>query len=355
MAEISVIVPVYNCERYLLACLDSLIQQSFDDLEIICVDDGSTDNSYNILQDYAGKDRRIKIYQQKNQGVAAARNTALKYATGTWLAFCDGDDTAPLDAYQQLYKATKGTDVVIGDFYDMDDYGSKYEISTRAKHKNNLFYALFKIPCVWTKLIRKKFVEENKLHFPDVRLGEDVIFLARLTTLKPRYTVISAPVYIHWNHNKEADKSLTHQYDLQHYQGHMYCRDELLRICWEEAKIKEAYYYIYHDMLAFPFEFLFRIQESNEKEQAFRLFKMHLQKYDWSREQKRFECMMGMPYEYFMKMSSKQYFTTTKVLNHSEMVLKEYEAGMLGFRYIIKYIKAWAGYKWNRMKLERKK
>ena len=151
MAEISVIVPVYNCERYLLACLDSLIQQSFDDLEIICVDDGSTDNSYNILQDYAGKDRRIKIYQQKNQGVAAARNTALKYATGTWLAFCDGDDTAPLDAYQQLYKATKGTDVVIGDFYDMDDYGSKYEISTRAKHKNNLFYALFKIPCVWTK------------------------------------------------------------------------------------------------------------------------------------------------------------------------------------------------------------
>ena len=58
MAEISVIVPVYNCERYLLACLDSLIQQSFDDLEIICVDDGSTDNSYNILQDYAGKDRR---------------------------------------------------------------------------------------------------------------------------------------------------------------------------------------------------------------------------------------------------------------------------------------------------------
>ena len=64
---------------------------------------------------------------------------------------------------------------------------------------------------------------------------------------------------------------------------------------------------------------------------------------------------MGMPYEDFMKMPAKQYFTTTKVLNHSEMVLKEYEAGMLGLRYILKYIKAWAAYKWNRMKLERKK
>ena len=70
-------------------------------------------------------------------------------------------------------------------------------------------------------------------------------------------------------------------------------------------------------MLAFPFEFLFRIQEFNEKEQAFRLFKMHLQKYDWSREQKRFECMMGMPYEDFMKMPAKQYFTTTKVFTYA--------------------------------------
>ena len=65
--------------------------------------------------------------------------------------------------------------------------------------------------------------------------------------------------------------------------------------------------------------------------------------------------MMGMPYEEFMHSSAEQYFTATKVLNHSEMVLKEYEAGMLGFRYILKYIKAWAEYKWNRAKLEHKK
>ena len=355
MAEVSVIVPVYNCEKYLTACLNSLVQQSYNDLEIICVDDGSTDQSHDILTRYARQDKRIKIYQQENQGVAAARNTALKYATGTWLAFCDSDDTVPLDAYQRLYKAAKKVDVVIGDFYDMDDYGAKYKIATKAKHKNNLFYALFKIPCVWTKLIRRKFVEENELYFPNVRLGEDVIFLAKLAILAPRYRVISEPVYNHWNHNKETDKSLTHQYDLLHYQEHMHCRDELLRICWEEANLKEAYYYIYHDMLAFPFEFLFRMQEFNEKEQALQLFKRHLQKYDWSREQKRFECMMGMPYEAFMEASAMQFFTTTNILNPAETVLKRYEAGMIGFRYILKYIKAWVGYKWSRMKLEHNK
>lgn len=78
MAKISVIVPVYNCEKYLPDCLNSLIQQSFDELEIICVDDGSTDKSYAILQEYAKKDNRIKVHYQENQGVALARNMALK-------------------------------------------------------------------------------------------------------------------------------------------------------------------------------------------------------------------------------------------------------------------------------------
>lgn len=355
MAEISVIVPVHNCERYLPACLDSLVQQSFGDLEIICVDDGSTDRSHDILQEYAQKDSRIKVYRQENQGVAATRNTALQYATGTWLAFCDSDDTVPSDAYQQLYKAAKDVDIVIGDSYEMDDYGAKYEITTKTKHKKNTFYALFKIPCVWTKLFRRDFLMGKKINFPDVKLGEDVIFLARVVTQNPNYNVISHGVYNHWNHNKEIEKSLTHQYDFLHFQAHMYCRDELLRICWQEANLQEAYYYVYHDMLAYPFEFLFRIQKFEDKEKSFQLFKQHLQKYNWDLEQKRFECMMGMPYEEFMHCSAEQYFTATKVLNHSEMVLKEYEAGMLGFRYILKYIKAWAEYKWNRAKLEHKK
>lgn len=355
MAEISVIVPVYNCEKYLPTCLDSLLEQTFEDIEILCVDDGSTDKSYKILQEYARKDCRIKLYQQQNQGVAMARNTALQNASGKWLAFCDADDTVPRDAYEKLYYVADHVDIVIGNANDIDDYGVINKTTMKAKHKNNLFYALFKIPCVWTKLIRKELVERENLIFPEVMLGEDVIFLAKLASLDLTYVTISEIVYNHWNHNKETNKSLNHQYDLVHYQAHLNCRNELLRICWEESKQKEAYWYVYHDMLAFLFEFLFRIQDFSDKERAFELFKAHLQKYDWQNEKRRFECMMGMPYKEFMDSSARQYFTTTKVLNHSECVLKEYEAGMLGFRCILKYTKAWAVYKLKRFQLEHKK
>ena len=354
MPEISVIVPVYNAEKYLADCLDSLVQQTFQDIEIICVNDGSTDSSLEILEQYAAQDTRIKVYTQENQGVAAARNLALECASGNWLAFCDGDDTVPLNAYEKLYQATNNVDVVGGDSREVYDDGVYYDYIAKAKHKNNLFNALFIVPCVWSKLIRKDVVVSNNLSFPSVVLGEDVIFLAKLASMNIKYTTVSEIVYYHWNHIKENDKSLTHKYDYEHYQAHIHCRNELLRICWDEAKIKEAYYYVYHDMLAYPFDYLFRIQEFSEKEKAFALFKAHVEKYDWKYEKKQFEAMIGLSYDNFINSSAVHFFTTTKIFNHSEMVIKQCEAGMLGFRYIIKYIKAWAQYKIKRMQQERK-
>lgn len=355
MPKISVVVPVYNCEKYLFVCLDSLKQQSFTDIEIICVDDGSTDQSFMILSQYQKNDKRFKVFQQQNAGVAAARNFALQQAKGDWIAFCDADDTVPRDAYQKMYAATKDVDVVIGDFYDIDDYGAKAKIPLYAKYKNNFFYAMLKIPCVWTKLMKRSFILDNQLYFSNVILGEDVIFLAQLVTLQPKYKMVPHAVYFHWNHNKDLDKSLTHKYDFRHFQAHMYCREELLRICWQEADLQEAYYYVYHDMLGYPFEFLFRIYDTTEKEKAFQMFKDHLKKYDWSSELDRFACLIGMPYNDFMSASAQHFFATTNVLEPAESVLRRYEAGMLGFRHILKYMKAWAQYKINRKSLEHKK
>ena len=89
---ISIIVPVYNVEAYLPQCLDSLINQTYQDLEIICVNDGSTDGSLEILQKYQSKDKRIKVVSQKNQGLSGARNTGISQATGEWIMFVDSDD-----------------------------------------------------------------------------------------------------------------------------------------------------------------------------------------------------------------------------------------------------------------------
>ena len=92
MVKVSVIIPVYNVEPYLKQCMDSVVGQTLKDIEIICVDDGSTDNSLDILREYAAEDSRIQIIEQKNAGAGAARNNGMRYATGKYLSFLDSDD-----------------------------------------------------------------------------------------------------------------------------------------------------------------------------------------------------------------------------------------------------------------------
>lgn len=104
MAKISVLVAVYNTEKYLHQCLDSLINQTFDDIEIICINDASTDCSLNILQTYAKKDNRVKVLEMPlNSGSAKARNAGLRLATGDFIAFVDSDDWVSNDAFEQIY------------------------------------------------------------------------------------------------------------------------------------------------------------------------------------------------------------------------------------------------------------
>ena len=115
---ISVIVPVFNTASFLRKCLDSICNQTYCNLEILCVNDGSTDNSSIILEEYASKDRRIKVFTQSNAGLSAARNTALQHATGEWITGVDSDDYLELDAYEYALKGT-------GDEIDIICFGSR--------------------------------------------------------------------------------------------------------------------------------------------------------------------------------------------------------------------------------------
>ncbi|MBR3148449.1 MAG: glycosyltransferase [Alphaproteobacteria bacterium] len=102
MPKVSVIIPVYNTEKYLSRCLDSIVNQTYKDLEIICINDGSTDDSLKILKEYAKKDKRIKIITQKNQGLSVTRNVGLENITGQYISFIDSDDYVDLDYYECL-------------------------------------------------------------------------------------------------------------------------------------------------------------------------------------------------------------------------------------------------------------
>ena len=112
MAKLSVIVPIYNVEKYLRQCLESIVNQTFRDLEIILVDDGSPDKCGEICDEYAKKDNRIIVIHKANGGLSAARNDALNIATGEWIAFVDSDDWLDIDIYEKAITA--------GDRYDVD-------------------------------------------------------------------------------------------------------------------------------------------------------------------------------------------------------------------------------------------
>ena len=103
MIKVSVVIPVYNTYKYLPECLESVINQTLADIEIICINDGSTDFSSKILEEYASKDKRIKIISQNNQGVSCARNRGLEIARGEYIYFLDSDDKITLTALEELY------------------------------------------------------------------------------------------------------------------------------------------------------------------------------------------------------------------------------------------------------------
>ena len=187
--SISVIVPVYNAEKYLKTCLDSLISQTYTNFEVLCVDDGSTDHSLNILRFYEKKDNRIKVFTQENAGPAAARNKALQYATGDYISFVDADDYLIENAFKILVEVAgqkENWDLIIfgGNVVgEKNDYiADKLTTSFKTYINNKVDEVVFKEkaarPFLWLHFIKRKILEEPSiLRFDEeLNLGEDQIF-----------------------------------------------------------------------------------------------------------------------------------------------------------------------------------
>lgn len=196
---LSVIVPVYNVENHLRKCLDSIINQTFKDLEIILVNDGSTDGSATICEEYGEKDPRIKVIHQPNSGVSAARNKGIEVATRNYLTFVDSDDWVENTMYEEMLKIAfqqPKTDVLMCDFRNVS-VASTQEISAeiRAGHYSkheivaNLYPTLLatenfgRIPIVsvCTCIFNRSLLLESKILFdPKLRYSEDYLFMAKV-------------------------------------------------------------------------------------------------------------------------------------------------------------------------------
>lgn len=195
--KISVIIPVYNVEQYLEQCLNSIITQSLKDIEIICIDDGSTDNSPKILADYQKKDERIKVITKKNEGQGIARNEGLKIAKGEYISFVDPDDWLEQGMYEFLYNKFIETNAQIIRYNSQKFNESKQKIDSVSsfaadanklfnlkisdnsiynwKNVNNVDFSKIGLT-IWCRIFSHKFIKENNLHFAPYKHSEDNIF-----------------------------------------------------------------------------------------------------------------------------------------------------------------------------------
>ena len=196
--KISIIIPVYNSEQFIDKCLNSIINQTYQNLEIICINDGSTDNSLTVLNKYQKKDKRIKIIDKKNAGVSAARNDGIKLSTGEYVTFVDIDDWLELDAIEALYNTIKkeNVDVVRGNYCitknlnneSISNKGKLYNLKNKKidisdlKNSKTVIDKIIngKIQCyVWLLFIKKEIIKN--MHFKEeINFMEDTIFYQEL-------------------------------------------------------------------------------------------------------------------------------------------------------------------------------
>ncbi len=255
---ISVIVPIYNVERYLRQCLDSIRDQTYRDLEVILVDDCSPDGSAAICREYVEADSRFRMIRTpKNSGLSAARNAGIEVATGDWIAYIDSDDDIDRDYFERLLKRAEetGADVVRCTFDRFSSSGpiptpidfSDDKVIDDPKVLNRLALRLFSAPTpgssdpdivtgcsVWMTLYHRRFTHELGMRFPHDRTftSEDVIFNFGVWRAAQKLTIMKRPMY----HYRENDSSLTRALKPD-------CIERVVRFCnFGEKMVREAGY-----------------------------------------------------------------------------------------------------------------
>jgi len=222
--KISVIIPVYNGRDFIKDCLDSLINQTLKDIEIICVDDESTDDSYSILLNYEKRDSRIKVIRQKNGGAGLARNNGMQYANGEYLSILDIDDFYELNMLEKAYeKATSdNADIVV---FGSDTYLNKenryipldYSIRKSLLPSHAPFagidvdkdiFKLF-VGWSWDKLFKTSFIKENSLTFQEQRTTNDMLFVFS-AIVKAEKIITMDDVFVH-HRREEGSLSVTRE------------------------------------------------------------------------------------------------------------------------------------------------
>jgi glycosyltransferase involved in cell wall biosynthesis len=207
MSKISVIIPVWNAESYLRRCLDSVVNQTLRDIEIICVNDASTDNSLAILNEYAAKDSRMRVVSlEKNSGESVARNTGLTMAQGEYIGSVDNDDAVDLDFYEKLYARAKetGADIIKGNRLQTEYDGKVRELNINNDVRKNKVYFSWQW---WTAIYKNLFIRKHNINFPpNIILNGDIVFLIKAVVCA-KYVEAIDDTYYHYYRRENSTNS----------------------------------------------------------------------------------------------------------------------------------------------------
>lgn len=259
--KISIIIPCYNVEKYVEECLDSILNQSFKNVEIICVDDGSTDGTLKILKTYEKKHKNVKVLTQKNKSAGAARNNGLKVATGEFVLFMDSDDFLQPSALQILIELTKkeSADIYFFNFLMFDDitkeikpqiqfkgYGNSIIVENekvtycKATFQNKKEFLTWSYVAPWNKLYNRKFVVDNKLKFDEIFSTNDRTFFFS-SLVKSKEVVFLDACLINYRINNSG--SLTGTYNQSKFINRKLAYESSLRfIDKEDALLNETFF-----------------------------------------------------------------------------------------------------------------
>ena len=244
MKKVSVIIPFYNVENYLRKCLDSLVNQTLKDIEIIVVNDGSPDNSQTIIDEYVKKyPKKVVSVIQENGGQGAARNTGLLHATGEYIGYVDSDDYVEKNMYEELYKKAKeeNADIVI---CGNNIVKENYELLT--KEAVDKEFLLGKM-AVWNKIYKKSIIVDNKISFRSKVWYEDLDFSMKVYLSSNKISIVDKPLYNYLlregstmnNNNIERNLELIESFDSLI----SYCKNKGI---YNETKEKIEFLCIYH-------------------------------------------------------------------------------------------------------------
>ena len=232
--KISVIVPIYNSEKYLKKCIDSIINQTLKEIEIICINDGSTDNSLSILNEYKEKDSRIIVLTQENQGQGVARNNGIEIARGEYLACIDSDDWIESEMFEKLYNTAKEKDaeIVHCNYYtvhkeDLIHHSSVRYLKTKnikitpgvvynfKKMPEHVFFGITNFPCL--RICKLDFIKKNHIKFTPFKFYEDSPYCLESIILAERIVYLDENLYyyrdLETSCSKTAERHIVEIYD----------------------------------------------------------------------------------------------------------------------------------------------